>query len=123
MAVNYEKILTSIGALYRNTDRLNKQERLRLLSTVALNAPNETLKRFFQRKSKKGDLVSVNEAEIVQAREYAKQFGPGTHVMPVGQGKYWLCPFCPPCSEHKPIPCTTGLLLQEVKLYGGDKYL
>eukprot|EP00794_Sanderia_malayensis_P011820 gene11820-13044_t len=85
MASNYEKILTSIGMLYRNTDRANKQERLRLLSTVALHASNETLKRFFQRKSKKGDLVSVNEAEVVQAREYAKQFGPGAHVMPVGQ--------------------------------------
>ncbi len=87
MATNYEKILTSIGTLYRNTDRSNKQERLRLLSTVALHAPNETLKRFFQRLSKRDDVVSVNEAEIVQAREYAKQFGPGTHVMPVGQGE------------------------------------
>eukprot|EP00112_Aurelia_sp_Birch-Aquarium-sp1_P021325 Seg571.19 transcript_id=Seg571.19/GoldUCD/mRNA.D3Y31 product="Homeobox protein Hox-A3" protein_id=Seg571.19/GoldUCD/D3Y31 len=85
MATNYEKILMSIGMLYRNTEKANRQERLRLLSTVALHAPNETLKRFFQRKSKKGDMISVNEAEIVQAREYAKQFGPGTHVIPVGQ--------------------------------------
>ena len=88
MATNYEKILMSIGMLYRNTEKANRQERLRLLSTVALHAPNETLKRFFQRKSKKGDMISVNEAEIVQAREYAKQFGPGTHVIPVGQSKY-----------------------------------
>ena len=87
MATNYEKILTSIGMLYRNTEKANRQERLRLLSTVALHAPNETLKRFFQRKSKKGDMISVNEAEIVQAREYAKQFGPGTHVIPVGQSE------------------------------------
>ena len=87
MATNYEKILASIGTLYKNTERGNRQERLRLLSTVALHATNEALKRYFQRMSKKGDIVSVNEAEIVQAREYAKQFGPGTHVMPVGQGK------------------------------------
>lgn len=87
MATNYEKILSSIGTLYRNTDKLNRQERLRLLSTVALHAPNEALKRYFQRDSKKGDLISVNEAEIVQAREYAKQYGPGIHVMPIGQGK------------------------------------
>ena len=90
MATNYEKILMSIGMLYRNTEKANRQERLRLLSTVALHAPNETLKRFFQRKSKKGDMISVNEAEIVQAREYAKQFGPGTHVIPVGQSEYSL---------------------------------
>lgn len=89
MAANYEKILSSIGMLYQNSDKSNRQERLRLLSTVALHAPNETLKRFFQRSSKKGDLISVNEAEIVQAREYAKQFGPGTHVMPIGQGNYF----------------------------------
>ncbi|XP_065063150.1 uncharacterized protein LOC135689746 [Rhopilema esculentum] len=85
MATNYEKILASIGTLYKNVERGNRQERLRLLSTVALHATNEALKRYFQRMSKKGDIVSVNEAEIVQAREYAKQFGPGTHVMPVGQ--------------------------------------
>ena len=90
MATNYKKILSSIGMLYRNTDKSNRQERLRLLSTVALHAPNETLKRFFQRNSKRGDLISVNEAEIVQAREYAKQFGPGIHVMPIGQGTVLL---------------------------------
>ena len=88
MASNYEKILASIGSLYGNTDRSNKQERLRLLSTVALHAPNEMLKKFFRRDSKKGGVISVNEAEIVQAREYAKQFGAGVAVMPVGQGNY-----------------------------------
>ena len=86
MATNYEKILSSIGLLYRNTDKSNRQERLRLLSTVALHASNDTLKRFFQRNSKKRDFISVNEAEIVQAREYAKQFGPGIYVVPMAQG-------------------------------------
>ena len=44
----YRNILQSIGNLYKMTDRNNKQERLRLLSTVALNSTNDMLRNYFR---------------------------------------------------------------------------
>ncbi|XP_057309539.1 uncharacterized protein LOC130647624 [Hydractinia symbiolongicarpus] len=70
-------MLEDYGNLYRRTYRHNKQERLRILSSVAGYASNELLRKYFQHYTAKGDLVSVNEDEIKRARDYSNLFGPG----------------------------------------------
>ena len=57
MAEDYKKIIMDHGDLYQKTDRKNKQERLRLLSAVALHASNDLLRVYFRRYTSKGEFA------------------------------------------------------------------